>query len=76
MIVAVAVAVIAPVIVAVHLNGNDTVIVIDTVDDPVVHGSRSRPRWGSGSPATWARRTPTDPDVQNSRIRLFSEQVC
>jgi hypothetical protein len=31
--------------------------------------------WRSGSPATLARRAPTDPDVQNSRIRLFSEQV-
>ena len=38
MIVAVIVIVIGPVIVAVHVNGNATVIVIDAVDD---HGSMS-----------------------------------
>jgi hypothetical protein len=39
-------AVIAPVIEPVHVNGNDTVIVIDTVDD-ATGGSRCRcqPNW-------------------------------
>jgi len=33
-------------------------------------------RGWSGSPATWARRAPTDPAVQIARSRLFGEQVC
>jgi hypothetical protein len=30
----------------------------------------------SGSLASHLAKAPTDPDVRNSRIRLFDEQVC
>ena len=59
MIVDVIVAVIGPVIVAVHVNGNDTVIVIQPVDDRFTDPLRRPPRLSPQPARQWGTITST-----------------